>query len=101
MICLFVNFITFMLFPSTFSRFEALGDRITTLWNCLVTRRLFYFIAELTFSFRAQHIGIKGDIQAYRRLISKARRSSGLRFFVLFSGLVPFCQVVSMLCLKL
>ncbi|KAG5596745.1 hypothetical protein H5410_037977, partial [Solanum commersonii] len=43
----------------------------------------------------------KGDLQADQRLANWARRSSGLHFFVLFSRLVPSCQVVSMLCLKL
>ncbi|KAG5615022.1 hypothetical protein H5410_014846, partial [Solanum commersonii] len=56
---------------------------------------------KLTFSFWAQHTGTKGDLRANQRLANRARRSSGLHFFVLFSYLVPFCQVVSMLCLKL
>ncbi|WMV58447.1 hypothetical protein MTR67_051832 [Solanum verrucosum] len=44
-----------------------------------------------------QHTGTKGDLQADRRLTNKARRSSGLPFFILFCRLDPFCQVVSML----
>ncbi|KAG5632336.1 hypothetical protein H5410_004053 [Solanum commersonii] len=63
--------------------------------------RLFHFITNLTFSFKAQHTGTKGDLQADRRLANWARRSSGLYFFVLFTRLVPSCQVVSMLYLKL
>ncbi|KAG5571391.1 hypothetical protein H5410_061157 [Solanum commersonii] len=54
----------------------------TALQNYSATRRLLYFIA-------------------YRQFSKWARRVSGLHFFILFSRLVPCCQVVSMLCLKL
>uniref|UniRef100_M1DB95 Uncharacterized protein n=1 Tax=Solanum tuberosum TaxID=4113 RepID=M1DB95_SOLTU len=57
--------------------------------NCSATRRLLHFIANLIFPFRAQHTRTKGDLQANRRLANRARRSSGLHFFVLFICLVP------------
>ncbi|KAG5589896.1 hypothetical protein H5410_040410 [Solanum commersonii] len=86
--------------PSAFSHFKALGDRSIASWNCSARHRLLIFIADLTFFFRPQHTGTKGDLQADRRLANKAQRSSGLHFLVPFSRLVPFCQVVSMLYLK-
>ncbi|KAG5576850.1 hypothetical protein H5410_056984, partial [Solanum commersonii] len=49
--------------------------------NYSKARRLLLFIDDLIRSFRAQHTGIKGDLQACRLCI-------------------PFCQAVSMLCLK-
>ncbi|KAG5599494.1 hypothetical protein H5410_030864 [Solanum commersonii] len=80
---------------------KVVGRYGTASWNCLATRRLLHCIANLTFSFRAQRTGTKGDLQANRRLANWAQRSSGIHFFVLLSRLVPFCQVVSMFCLKL
>ncbi|KAG5571600.1 hypothetical protein H5410_061366 [Solanum commersonii] len=93
-ICLLVDFITFLLLPLAFSHFEALGNRSNASQNCSMTCRLLLFIAELTFSFRAQHTVIKGDLQVDRRLANRGRRSSSLHFFVLFIRLVPSCQVV-------
>ncbi|KAG5585919.1 hypothetical protein H5410_046353 [Solanum commersonii] len=84
-----------------FSHFEALGDKSAALQNCSVMCRLLLFITDLTFSFRAHHTGTKGDLQADRRLANRVWRSSCLYFFILFIRLVPSCQVVSMLCLKL
>ncbi|KAG5571671.1 hypothetical protein H5410_061437 [Solanum commersonii] len=83
-------------FVSTHSR-----SKSTALRNYSAARRLLHFIANLIFPFRAQHTGTKGDLQADRRLANWAWRSSSLHFFVLFSRLVPSCQVVSLLCLKL
>ncbi|KAG5610579.1 hypothetical protein H5410_021860 [Solanum commersonii] len=80
---------------------KMIGRYGTASRNYLVTRLLFYFIANLNFSFRAQHTRTKGDLQGDRRLSNCVRQSSGLHFFVLFSRFVPSCQVVSMLCLKL
>ncbi|WMV13542.1 hypothetical protein MTR67_006927, partial [Solanum verrucosum] len=37
----------------------------TTSWDCSVTRRLLHFIVNLIFPCRAQHIGTKGDLQAF------------------------------------
>ncbi|KAG5571258.1 hypothetical protein H5410_061024 [Solanum commersonii] len=78
-----------------------IGRYSTVSWNYSATRRLLHFIANLIFHFKAQHTGTKGDLEANRRLANWARRSSGLHFFVVFSRLVPSCQVVFMLCLKL
>ncbi|KAG5630663.1 hypothetical protein H5410_002380 [Solanum commersonii] len=50
---------------------------------------------------RAQHTRTIGDLQADRQLANWAWRSSGLCFFFLFSRLVPCCQLVSMVCLKI
>ncbi|KAG5620856.1 hypothetical protein H5410_006074 [Solanum commersonii] len=36
--------------------------------NCLTTCRLLHYIANLTFSFRAQRTGTKGNLQADRRV---------------------------------
>ncbi|KAG5581770.1 hypothetical protein H5410_052397, partial [Solanum commersonii] len=61
----------------------------------------FHRLPTLTFSlFTSPRTRTKGDLQADRRLANWVRRSSGHHFFVLFSRLVPSCQVVSMLCLK-
>ncbi|KAG5599758.1 hypothetical protein H5410_031128 [Solanum commersonii] len=73
----------------------------TTLWNYSAIRLLLHFIANLIFPFRAEHTGTKRDLQADRRLANWVRRSSDLYFFILFSRLVPSCQIVSMFCLKL
>ncbi|WMV07821.1 hypothetical protein MTR67_001206, partial [Solanum verrucosum] len=81
--------------------FWVAGRYGTTSRNCSATSRLLYFIANLIIPFRAQHTGTKDDLQADRRPATWARRSSGLHFFALFSRLVPFCQVLSILCLKL
>ncbi|KAG5615040.1 hypothetical protein H5410_014864 [Solanum commersonii] len=72
--------------------------------NFSTTCQLLLFNADLNFSFRAQHTGTLGEVKAIRQLAKFIRRSSGLpfcHFLCLFSRFVPFCQVVSMPCLKL
>ncbi|KAG5580178.1 hypothetical protein H5410_050805 [Solanum commersonii] len=71
--------------------------------NCFSSLKIKNVFSRLVMglSAKAQHTRTKGDLQAYRRLVNWARRSSRLHFFVLFSHLVPSCQVVSMLCFKL
>ncbi|KAG5571401.1 hypothetical protein H5410_061167 [Solanum commersonii] len=53
----FVCFITFQLLPLASSRSGSVGDirYNTASWNCWTTHRLLLFIADLIFSFRAQH----------------------------------------------
>ncbi|KAG5572349.1 hypothetical protein H5410_062115, partial [Solanum commersonii] len=60
---------------------ELIGDASTALFH----RQLDLFL-------QAQHIGTKGDLQAHRRLANRARRSSGLYFFVLFIRFIPSSQ---------
>ncbi|KAG5570478.1 hypothetical protein H5410_060244 [Solanum commersonii] len=48
---------------SPFGRFHRFSVLAFSLFNCSVTRRLFHFTANLTFFFKAQHTGTKGDFR--------------------------------------
>ncbi|WMV46377.1 hypothetical protein MTR67_039762 [Solanum verrucosum] len=80
---------------------RVVGRYSTASRNYSATCQLLHFIANLFFPFKVQHTGTKGDLQADRQLANLARQFSGLHFFILFSCLVPCCQVVSMILLKL
>ncbi|WMV30270.1 hypothetical protein MTR67_023655 [Solanum verrucosum] len=62
----------------------------TTSRNCSVICRLLLFTADLVRSFRAQHIGTKGEDKTFWRLAEWVRRFSDLQFFVLSAAFVPF-----------
>ncbi|KAG5586330.1 hypothetical protein H5410_046764 [Solanum commersonii] len=61
-------------------------------------RRLLPFLRDLIFSFKAQYTGTLGKVKAIWRLTYCIRRSSP-SFLRFFNYLVPFCSIVTMLCL--
>ncbi|KAG5595620.1 hypothetical protein H5410_036852 [Solanum commersonii] len=62
------------------------------LQNCSATHRLLLFIADLIFSFRAQHTGTLGKVKVFRRPAKRIRRSSGLLFFIFSAVLFLFAN---------
>ncbi|WMV08368.1 hypothetical protein MTR67_001753 [Solanum verrucosum] len=94
-----VFFIAFQLLPSTSSRSESLGD-IVLLRGTIRRHTNSSFSSPTSFPSELSTL----EQKAISKPIGDSPlglRSSGLHFFVLFSRVVPFCQVVSMLCLKL
>ncbi|KAG5606645.1 hypothetical protein H5410_028137, partial [Solanum commersonii] len=67
----------------------------TSSWNISAMHRLHPFSTDLILSFRAQHIGTKGEVRPFGDSLGGIGDPQAFIFFVLFSLFIPFCEVVS------